>query len=89
MSEQARVFFEGLKGITERHDAHRRSAAPMHGTGFLAFYPLIEGKVDFTRLFEWSVEYKCDVCHELVYESDPKYYDLVRAALKQNGYLPP
>jgi hypothetical protein len=88
MSEQARVFYEGLKGITERHDAHRRSAASMRSTGYVAFRAIIEEEVDFTALFEWLIEYKCDVCHELVYESDPEHYDLVLAALKESGYLP-
>jgi hypothetical protein len=88
MSELARVFYEGLKGIKEVHDAHRRSAAPMYSTGYLSFSPIIESRVDFTRLLEWYIEYKCEVCHELVYESAPRHYDIVRAALKESGYLP-
>jgi len=88
MSEQARVFFEGLKGIDDWHDVHFGSAAPMHSTGYVAFRAIIEDEVDFTELFEWLIEYRCDVCHELVYASSPRHYDIVRAALKEAGYLP-
>jgi hypothetical protein len=88
MRQLAKIFYEGLKGIKEVHDAHRKSAAPMYSTGYLAFRPIVEEEVDFTSLFEWYIEYKCEVCHELVYESAPEYYDIVRDALKESGYLP-
>ena len=85
---QASVFVEGLKGISDWHDVHPRSVAPMHSTGNLVFSPLNEGPADFTKLYQWFIEYKCELCHELAYQSDPEHYDTVRAALKDNGYLP-
>ena len=88
MSEKARVFSDTLQGITAHHDLHRKLDAPMHSTGYLAFRPIIDDEVDFTNLIEWLIEYRCEVCNTLIYESDSKYFDLVRGALKQNGYLP-
>jgi hypothetical protein len=88
MTEQARVFYEGLKGIGDWHDVHFGSAAPMHSTGYVVFRAIIEGEVDFTSLPEWPIEYRCDVCHELAYVSSLRHYDTVRAALKEAGFLP-
>ena len=88
MREQARVFYEGLKGITEVHEEGRGQSSRMHSTGYLAFRAIIEAEVDFTSLFEWLIEYKCERCPDLIYESDWKHYDIVRAALSESGYLP-
>ncbi len=76
-----RIHSLALLGIERDHDDHR-GAATMRSTG------------DLVQIFEpeddarsWFVEYKCDVCGELVEEWNADTHDLGRQALKDAGIM--
>lgn len=56
----------------------------MHSTGKLL---LPEGD-DETDAHNWFVEFRCDVCQEVVQRSYADLLDDVRAALKELGIIP-
>ncbi|MGC4088514.1 MAG: hypothetical protein QM756_11580 [Polyangiaceae bacterium] len=68
-------------GITKDHDDHS-SAATMRATGTLIH---VRGEEDNAR--NWFVEFKCDVCKQLVVEWHADLHDIVRQALKQAGII--
>jgi hypothetical protein len=69
-----------LQGIVRDHDDHSE-AATMRSTGGA----VVEEGDPEDKVRSWFVEYKCDVCGELVYEYDIDTHDLVSQALAQNG----
>lgn len=77
----ARFEAPRLAGITRDHDDDRY-AAPMRGTG-----AVVQMFDDDSRLEtkSWGVEYRCDVCKEIVIQMDTDVLDLVREALRANG----
>ena len=70
-----------LAGITRDHDDHS-GAATMRGTG-----AVVQMRGDERRLKtkSWGVEYRCDVCKEIVVQMDTDVLDLIREALRANG----
>jgi hypothetical protein len=81
MKQILKIKSQFLIGITKDHNADREDA-PMYSTGNLVF----DGECE-TDPRSWYIEYKCSVCNELVYQGNPDLFDLVRAALKENGIL--
>lgn len=71
-----------MQGIVRDHDDHSE-AAPMRSTGNLV---LLEG-YDETDAHNWAVEFRCDVCQQLVRSGYADLHDNVRAALKQLGII--
>ncbi|MGC4088516.1 MAG: hypothetical protein QM756_11590 [Polyangiaceae bacterium] len=69
--------------ITKDHDDHR-GAATMRATGNLIFHSQDGDERD---AHNWRVEFKCDVCRELVEEWHADLHDIIRQALKQAGII--
>lgn len=76
-----RIHSKQLEGLVEDHGDHREQA-PMHSTGDLV---LIFGEAEDAR--NWFVEFRCDICKELVHEWHADLQDLIWGALKENGIL--
>ncbi len=70
-----------LARLTRDHDDHS-GAATMRGTG-----AVVQMSGDHMRLITkaWGVEYRCDVCKEIVVQMDTDVLDLIREALRANG----
>lgn len=79
--EKKRIKSDHLKGIVKLHEDHR-GVATMNSTGqaILVFE-------DETNPRYWQVEFKCEVCGELVHAWYADINDLIRLALKDNGIL--
>ena len=73
MSEERKIQSRQLLGITKNDDDHRVKA-DMHSTGAMLLPP--GGDPADSR--DWSIEYKCDVCHELIQMWSADTNDLIR-----------
>lgn len=81
---ERRIKSDHLRGIVIDADHHRYDA-PATSTGFMVHVgePYPEDEVD-----NWFMEFDCATCGEMFQVSDPKYYDLMRWALSENGIEP-
>ncbi len=77
-----RIHSQLLVGVEKDHDDHR-GAAPMHGTGDLVLF----GDDDETDAHNWYVEFRCDVCNQIVHSGYADLLDIVRQALKEAGII--
>jgi hypothetical protein len=68
-----------LASLTRDHDDHV-GPATMRGTGAAVLI-----STNFGRARSWGVEYKCDVCGEIIVQMDTDSLDLVRTALRAQG----
>jgi hypothetical protein len=70
-----------LLGIT-RLDEHHRGRATMHSTGRLR--QAFGGDLDPGG---WTIEFKCEICDQFVYENESADLDLIREVLRDAGII--
>ncbi len=70
-----------LAGITREHDDHS-GAATMRGTGAVVQILSDEKRL---KTKAWGVEYRCDVCEEIIVQMDTDVLGLIREALRAKG----
>ena len=83
MSERRRIQSRHLLGITKNHDDDR-TRADAHSTGAILLLP--DG--DPADSTDWTIEYKCEFCGNVLRMWHADTNDLIREALKENGILP-
>ena len=75
-----RIESDHLRGIVIDHEQCRGDAPATSTGGMVHWEPYPEDDVA-----NWFMEFKCSVCKETFTIAYPKYYDLMRWALAENG----